>query len=142
MYAMPMRHFNQWASDALEERWLAKVDKQDYHWMWMGVVQKRGPYGYLKLKGKVLLAHRVGWELYHGSIPDGLTIDHLCLVTKCVNPDHMELVTRSENSRRQNERQRPATCPRGHTDFGLRKTGKRYCKGCNRDAYLKRNAGT
>jgi len=33
-------------------------------------------------------------------VSEGLTIDHLCGVKRCVNPDHMEVVTRGENTRR------------------------------------------
>jgi hypothetical protein len=36
----------------------------------------------------------------YGSIPDGLELDHLCRVTSCVNPDHIEPVTSAENTRR------------------------------------------
>lgn len=33
-------------------------------------------------------------------IPVGLDLDHLCRVRSCVNPDHLEPVTRAENLRR------------------------------------------
>jgi hypothetical protein len=29
-----------------------------------------------------------------------MTIDHLCLNKTCLNPEHMEIVTRAENTRR------------------------------------------
>jgi hypothetical protein len=45
-------------------------------------------------------AHRAAWEIANGPIPEGMTIDHLCRVRLCLNPDHMELVTREENARR------------------------------------------
>lgn len=45
--------------------------------------------------------HRYAWERVNGPIPEGLTIDHLCRVRNCVNPDHLEVVTREENSRRE-----------------------------------------
>lgn len=45
-------------------------------------------------------AHRASYEAFVGPIPDGLTIDHLCRVTRCVNPAHLEAVTHAENVRR------------------------------------------
>lgn len=45
-------------------------------------------------------AHRVAYELIVGPIPNDLTIDHLCRNRICVNPLHMEVVTRAENARR------------------------------------------
>lgn len=46
------------------------------------------------------MAHRMAWVIARGRIPRGLTIDHLCRNTGCVNVEHMEVVTPSENSRR------------------------------------------
>jgi hypothetical protein len=45
--------------------------------------------------------HRVVYRLLVGTIPEGLTLDHLCFVPCCCNPDHLEPVTRAENTRRQ-----------------------------------------
>lgn len=46
------------------------------------------------------LAHRAIYEQRVGKIPDGMELDHLCFVTMCVNPGHMEIVTPEENLRR------------------------------------------
>ena len=45
-------------------------------------------------------AHRASYELAKGPIPDGMHLDHLCRVTCCINPDHLEPVTNRENARR------------------------------------------
>jgi len=66
--------------------------------LWRDAVD-RG-YGRIFVDGRSLRAHRVVWELVHGPIPEGLTIDHLCRVRSCCNPDHMEVVTLAENNRR------------------------------------------
>ncbi len=46
------------------------------------------------------MAHRWFYEQAKGPIPDGLSIDHLCRVPPCVNPDHLEAVSHTENVRR------------------------------------------
>jgi hypothetical protein len=63
-------------------------------------------YGRLKRKGKTYQAHRVLYEKRRGPIPAGLELDHLCFVTSCVNPDHMEPVTSIVNRQRQRRQRR------------------------------------
>ncbi|GAA2699931.1 HNH endonuclease signature motif containing protein [Nonomuraea recticatena] len=64
--------------------------------IWTGPLNDRG-YG---LGPRNRLAHRAIFELEVGPIPEGLTLDHLCRVRACVNPAHLEPVTRSVNTRR------------------------------------------
>jgi hypothetical protein len=50
---------------------------------------------------ETVLAHRLFYQWKHGLIQDlTLEVDHLCFVPRCVNPDHLELVTQQENLRR------------------------------------------
>lgn len=65
-------------------------------WLWTGSVMKRG-YGQVYLNGRTQLAHRAVYEHYRGAIPNGLVLDHRCCVAICVNPDHLDAVTQSEN---------------------------------------------
>lgn len=51
---------------------------------------------------KTSKAHRISYEWHNGKISDELTIDHLCENKGCVNPEHLEAVTREENGRRHN----------------------------------------
>lgn len=64
-------------------------------WIFTGKVGLNG-YGYIRRE----LAHRAYYERAHGAIPVALCLDHLCRVTRCVNPDHLEPVTNAENCRR------------------------------------------
>lgn len=68
-------------------------------WEWQAT---RGPkgYGQVQYDSVLYLAHRFSYEAHRGGIDPDLTLDHLCRNTCCVNPDHLEPVTRSENSRR------------------------------------------
>ena len=82
-----------------EERFWAFVDKNaaDGHWLWTGDWRANG-YGRHSSNGTPeSLSHRVAWHLVNGPIPDGMVLDHLCRERACVNPSHLEVVTRSEN---------------------------------------------
>ena len=68
-------------------------------WLWAGGVKETG-YGQITYQGDNCRAHRVAYELFRGAIPAGMDLDHLCRVRSCVNPDHLEPVTRSENLKR------------------------------------------
>lgn len=93
-----------------EVRFWQKVVKGPDCWEWTGFVT-RG-YGYLGKGGSsdsgtgTHLVHRFSYELHVGPIPEGLTIDHLCANTRCVNPAHLEPVTLAENTRRAAARRR------------------------------------
>lgn len=43
---------------------------------------------------------RLMYLLHRGRIPEGLTVDHICFNRMCCNPAHLQLLTRSENTRR------------------------------------------
>lgn len=75
-------------------------------WLWTGYTDRDG-YGHLRINGADALAHRHSWELHHGPLAEGHEADHLCFVRDCVNPAHLEPVTRAENNRRMNARRNP-----------------------------------
>ena len=77
--------------------------------IWTGNRDRFG-YGCIRIAGRNVRAHRVAWEMCNGApFPDGLQADHLCNVTSCVNPEHIEPVTAQVNSQRRDERRRVKT---------------------------------
>lgn len=59
-------------------------------------------------------AHRVAYMAFKGEIPAGYTIDHLCEVGTCVNPEHLDAVTVQENIQRHKNNHPVTHCPQGH----------------------------
>jgi HNH endonuclease len=86
--------------------------------VWTGYLNPNG-YAYLGIPGaRKVIAHRHVYEVFKGPIPEGLTIDHLCKVRSCLNPDHLEAVTMRENLMRGESpcavNSRKSHCIRGH----------------------------
>jgi hypothetical protein len=107
--------------------------------LWMGAVSS----GYGQMSGpggKKLAPHRVMWEAANGRpVPAGMTVDHRCETPLCVNPRHLRLKSRPENTRtaRANVAKRNKTaCDWGHPfdEFNTRwkANGTRACETCRR----------
>lgn len=121
------------------ERLLEKVSvpKSGGCWLWTGHVNNRG-YGRIGVGFDVKYAHRVSYELSKGRIPDGLQLDHLCRVRRCINPQHLEPVTNRENGYRGesvcSKNKRKTHCPQGHpydlSNTYVRPSGHRECRMC------------
>lgn len=116
-----------------------RVDPETGCWLWTDKPDRHG-YGEFWMNGRNHRAHNAAYVLLVGPIPDGLEPDHLCRVTLCVNPDHLEPVTHRENMLRGETlgaRNAAKThCPRGHpydeanTYIGTK--GGRWCRACKR----------
>jgi hypothetical protein len=108
-------------------------------WEWNGALTEQG---YGRCFGR--LAHRLSYEAWTGPIGGGLDIDHLCRNRACVNPAHLEPVTRRENLARGIgvilQKQRAAErrfCSRGHeltegNTYIRPSDGVRQCRECRR----------
>lgn len=78
------------------ERFWNKVDIRgdDECWPWLAC--RVGGYGHI-FNDRPRIAHRVGWELVYGPIPDGLCVLHSCDNPPCCNPEHLFLGTQLDN---------------------------------------------
>lgn len=98
-------------------------------WIWRRHVN-RGGYGIVVIQRRSWLAHRWTYTKLVGPIPEGLQLDHLCRVRRCVNPAHLEPVTSRENTARGVAKAahaiRTGICQYGHPSPG------RSCPECNR----------
>ncbi len=132
-------------------------------WIWTGGISKQyrhgrgsGGYGRFTVDGKYVPAHRHAYSTLVTPVPVGLDTDHLCRVRCCVNPLHLEPVTRAENIRRgewdpqkasalalPGRARRTASithCLRGHEfveENMYRDGNRRICKACSRERYLR-----
>jgi hypothetical protein len=102
-------------------------------WLWTGHVREDG-YAKIRLGGKQDgddYVHRVSY----GPVPDDMELDHLCKTRHCLNPGHLEVVTREVNA----ERRRSLVCgKRLHFMFGSNlgtrpvkgRADQRFCRAC------------
>lgn len=118
---------------------------------WTGTIQ--AGYGRMTVAGQTIGVHRVAYELRYGPIPAELVLDHLChsrdphcvggracLHRRCINPEHLEPVTQTENTRRGKsfsaQNAAKSGCSNGHA-FTPENTsilkGQRVCLACKRD---------
>ena len=67
-------------------------------WVWQGFLY--AGYGLVKIEGRSRRPHRVSYERRHGPIPEGMELDHLCRNRACINPEHLEAVTKEVNAQR------------------------------------------
>lgn len=85
-----------WFAAQVPIRFWAKVAKTDGCWEWQGTRTKDG-YGQTKSNRVSVYTHRLSWEMAHGAIPPGMTINHTCDNPPCVRPDHLVLGTQQSN---------------------------------------------
>jgi hypothetical protein len=68
-------------------------------WLWIGAIGGEDDRGLISVNGGPITAHRVAWLLYCGEIPKGMNVLHTCDVPSCVNPDHLWLGSKLDNTR-------------------------------------------
>jgi len=114
--------------------------------LWQGWLDSKG-YGRIERDygERTYWVHRLAYESVSGPIPDTYHVHHKCGNRACVNPEHLEALSRNEHRLRHTENplnQRIAEqeakthCPQGHPydEVNTYKTphGSRQCRTCNR----------
>lgn len=126
------------------------VRREGTHLIWIGMNNGCG-YGQFWDGKQRVYAHRFSYEQVYGLVSDGFELDHLCRVTLCVEPTHLEPVTHAENIRRGAPtgytlqaivNKAKTHCPAGH-EYSEENTqvhkikGDRACRQCKRDSYYR-----
>lgn len=133
----------------VEGRFWPKVKFSDGCWEWMGHKNRLGygRFNYGRVRNDVQLAHRVSLWLFGIETPEGMHTDHLCRNPSCVRPDHLEVVTPKENSKRglagkyRKALYENPNCPKCSKPYIWVKTdrsNRRMCQNCNKTRYLNR----
>lgn len=109
-HALYQKGYGKWgkiSKNISEMKKFIEIDS-DGCWLWIGPMYDSG-YGRVPRAGATQSAHRVMYILTHGSVPDGLQLDHgchdpraclggwNCKHRRCVNPDHMVPSTQKQN---------------------------------------------
>lgn len=132
------------------KRFWDKVDVGDC-WLWTAATSTG--YGRFWDGERLVQAHRWAYETLVAPVPEGLDLDHMCRVRACVNPDHLQPVTRSTNLLRGNvgipRGYRFETCKSGRhplqgpsADVQTYSDGSRECRPCRLEARRERYAKT
>lgn len=124
------------------ERFMALVlpEPNSGCWLWDGNCTPDG-YGMFTTTSPAKEgAHRFAYRNLVGPIPVGLQLDHKCRTRCCVNPEHLEPVSRKENILRGEAppaiNARRTHCVHGHKftadNIRWRKDGSKNCRKCDR----------
>jgi hypothetical protein len=112
-------------------------------WIWIGAITSNGYGSFGVSSGRGKSAHRHAYLTLVGPIAPGLDLDHLCRNRDCVNPDHLEPVTRQVNVDRGDAGKHQSSkthCAKGHaydeknTRWRPDRENSRDCRACKNAA--------
>lgn len=154
--AEPLKWVTEQDGDDVVSRIMERTVIKESCILWTGYKLHNG-YGTIHWRGKEWVVHRAMWTAKVGPIPtdDDWTLDHLCRNRNCVNIAHLEVVTRTENSRRgggmaiahklnKSRYIQRGTCRNGHAltaeNAWYSAKGERICKPCKTEARRRQRA--
>jgi hypothetical protein len=110
-------------------------------WLWKGPLKPNG-YGRFSWSGKRGYSHRFSFQFFYGALPPkNYDVHHTCEVPQCVNPDHLQALSRRDHTLIGNspcaQHARKRRCIRGHLLKGdnvyIRRDKRgRECRACRR----------
>ena len=121
--------------DEVYKRFWSFVKRTDGCWLWQGGLGKDG-YGLLwcPTRRRSIYAHRLSYELTHGSVPEGHVVHHICGNHPCVKPEHLIAVTHQLHTLHHPQRS-PTHCLQGHLrnaeNVVIGSGGYLNCRTCN-----------
>lgn len=88
------------ALDTAEETFWSRVEKTDYCWNWKAAQCRNNRYGMFYYRSeKPVKAHRYGYIIQNGPIPEGLYVLHHCDNELCIRGEHLYVGTQLDNMR-------------------------------------------
>jgi hypothetical protein len=152
-----------WFTDEQLKKIIDRIEPQESGCWWYPAVPDNKGYAITRIGWPVTKGsriHRLSWIFYKGDIPEGMVIDHMChdpkeceggntcIHRRCVNPDHLQLVSSADNSKKTVRILKYKThCKRGHNlednimEYNTKKGKRQACKLCSRESqksYLRR----
>jgi hypothetical protein len=79
-------------------------------WIFTGCLDRDGYGVFGHGRNKQVRAHRMSYEFYVGSIPNGALVCHACDNPSCINPKHLFLGSAKDNTQDMIKKGRKASC--------------------------------
>lgn len=144
-----------WFTDNQLKKIIDRIEPQESGCWWYPAVPDNKGYAITKIGwpvAKTIRIHRLSWIYYKGDITDNMVVDHLChdisscqggntcIHRRCVNPEHLQLLSISDNSKKTVRIMKYRThCKRGHTlegnifDYDSKQGKRSACKSCQKE---------